>query len=117
MARPEAEYPIFGKYQDFLAWLLPLIAKFPRDQRFVLGNRLADAAFGGHSLLIRARKVTGRDRIDTLLQADVAVEDLRLMLRLALELKCMSLGQYEHGARFLTEIGRMLGGWRSRSTP
>jgi len=31
--------------------------------------------------------------------------------RLAHELKCVSTAQYEHGARLLNEVGRLLGGW------
>ncbi len=39
MPRDE-ELPIIRAFYDFVLWLNPKIAKFPRDQRFVLGERM-----------------------------------------------------------------------------
>ncbi len=39
MPRDE-ELPIIRAFYDFALWLSPKIAKFPRDQRFVLGERM-----------------------------------------------------------------------------
>ena len=36
---------------------------------------------------------------------------LRFQLRLCHDLKLLSTGQYEHGARMLAEMGRLLGAW------
>lgn len=106
------ETSIFTKYHDLMAWLTARAEKFPRSQRFVLASRLLDTAFACHEELIRARKVTGQARAQALLQADVALETLRLQWRLAHETKCVSTGQYEHGAKLIDEVGKMLGRWR-----
>jgi hypothetical protein len=39
MPRDE-ELPIIRAFYDFVLWLNPKIAKFPRDQRFVLGEHM-----------------------------------------------------------------------------
>lgn len=39
MAHDE-ELPIIRAYYDFAVWMVPKIAKFPRDHRFVLGERM-----------------------------------------------------------------------------
>ncbi len=104
--------PLYVKYHDFMLWLTPAVEKFPKSQRFVLASRLLDTAFACHTQLIRARKVTGRARGDVLLEADVLLDSLRLQVRLAHELRCLSLSQYEHAGRLLAEIGRLLGAWR-----
>lgn len=104
--------PLFAKFHDLLAWLAPCVQGFPKAQRFLLGSRLMDAAFACHADLILARKVTGEARAAALLSADVRLETLRLQWRLAHELKCVSTGQYEHGARLMNEVGRLLGKWR-----
>jgi len=36
----DEELPIIRSFYDFVLWVSPKIAKFPRDRRFVLGERL-----------------------------------------------------------------------------
>ena len=96
-----------------MIWLVPRVESFPRAQRFILGSRLLDAGFACHRELIWARKLTGADRAQALLGADVELETLRLQLRLAHDLHCLTTRQYEHGAGLITEIGKLLGNWRN----
>jgi hypothetical protein len=110
-AKP-AETPLFAKYFDLLAWLAPCVEKFPKSQRFMLANRLLGSAFAAHAELVLARKVTGEERAQALLRADVILETLRLQWRLAHELHCISTNQYEHGSRLINEVGKLLGAWR-----
>lgn len=107
-----SESPLFSRLSDLLLWLTQRTEKFPRTQRFLLANRLMDTAFACHEQLIRARKVAGVLRADALLQADIQLETLRLQLRLAHELRCITMQQYEHGAGLINEVGRLLGSWR-----
>ena len=107
------EFPIFPRFADFMIWLVPRVESFPRAQRFILGSRLLDAGFACHRELIWARKLTGADRAQALLSADVELETLRLQLRLAHDLHCLTTRQYEHGAGLITEIGKLLGTWRN----
>jgi hypothetical protein len=46
--------PIFSKTYDFVAWLIPLTVKFPRQQRFVMAQALQQEALRFQSLLIEA---------------------------------------------------------------
>ena len=43
--------------------------------------------------------------------ADIRLEQLRLHWRLCRTLGIIEPGRYEHGARFIDEVGRLLGGW------
>ena len=112
MTSARQESPIFAKFFDLMAYVIECVEKFPRAQRFVLGSRILDTGFACHAQLIRARKVTGAPRAHALLQADVELETLRLQWRLAHELRCIAIGQWEHGARLMNEVGRLLGAWR-----
>lgn len=109
----QGETPLFAKLYDLLVWLTPCVERFPKAQRFVLARRLLDTAFAFHAELIRARKVTGADRAHALLRADIQLETMRLQWRLSHTLKCISTGQYEHGAKLMNEVGRLLGTWRN----
>jgi len=47
-----------------------------------------------------------------LVAAGAELNKMPTRLRLCLELDRVNPGQYEHAARLLTEIGRLLGGWK-----
>ncbi len=101
---------IYTKTYDLLAWLFPLTAKFPKEQRFVLAQRLIDAATELYELLITARRTKPAEaRREILAQADVRLEQLRLYFRLSKDLKLISIPQYEQSAQRTDEIGRLLG--------
>ncbi len=104
--------PIFTRTFDLLSWLLPLSNHFPRAQRFMLTQRLLDAAFDLREHLEAANAVNGRARQELLNQADLDLNRLRTYLRLAAGWNWLTGGQYAHAAGMLAEIGRLLGGWK-----
>lgn len=101
--------PIFVKTYAMLRWLLPQTVKFPKAQRFLLAKRIEDAALDFHERIVRAGRPGSSAR--GLREADIELTKLRLYLRLAADLHLMSVGQYEHVARMVNEIGKLLGGW------
>jgi four helix bundle protein len=102
--------PIFSKTYDFVAWLIPLTVKFPRQHRFVMAAALQREALCFQELLIEA--VHRPHPRDALVAADIELDKLRTHLRLCRDLTLINPGQYEHAARMLVEIGRLLGGWQ-----
>lgn len=115
-APPASESPIFVRTHELLAWLLAATRKFPREQRFVLAQRVAQQAFGVQDALIAAALDRNRQAAH-LLAADIALNGLRKSLQLCHELHLLSDGQYGHVSRMVYEIGRLLGGWRKKSGP
>ena len=105
------ESPAFVKTYDLLRWLLPATAKFPKQQRFVLARQIEETAFAFHRELLRA----GSNGWAALSEADHLLAVLRTYLRLACELKFFSVNQYEHAARLVDELGRLVGGWKRRA--
>jgi len=101
--------PIFARTYDFVAWLIPLTIKFPRSQRFVMASALQREAIRFQELLIEASHQKGKK--DLLFSADAELDKVRTHLRMSLEMGLIQGGQYEHSARLLTEIGKLLGGW------
>jgi hypothetical protein len=102
--------PIFTRTSDFLIWLLEHTEKFPKSERFRMGKKLEDCAFGFYELLIVATRSTKKKR-QMLIQADIELEKLRLYIRLSQRRKVTSLSQYHFAANSLVEIGKLLGGW------
>ena len=113
MTDPRPQSPLFVKTYDFLLWLIPLTLKFPKSQRFLLAERLSRMALDFYDLILAAVIEPARqgERLD---EADRLLTKIRLYLRLSYDLHCISLGQLEHAARLVDELGRLIGGWKRK---
>lgn len=96
---------------DLLAWLAPRSESFPRPHRHTITKRMMDAALDTHEAVFEAQGRRGRERVTALQSADLALNRLRLYLRLAHQWRWLSDGQYHHVSAMVAEIGRLLGGW------
>jgi len=103
------ESPIFTRTYDLLRWLIPATVKFPRSQRFVLARNVQRTALKFQERLIEA--AYDDQPLGQLKKADVLLTKLRFYLRLCRDLELLSLGQYAHVIRMVSEVGRLLGGW------
>ena len=104
---------------QFIRWLVPALERFPRSQKFLLGDRIQGTALDVLECLIEATYT--RQRTNHLARANLGVEKLRFLLRLACELRYLDERRYEHAARALDATGRRIGAWRkahrARETP
>ncbi|MBI5437707.1 MAG: diversity-generating retroelement protein Avd [Nitrosomonadales bacterium] len=105
--------PVLEKMFQFLLWLIPAVEKFPRTQKFLLGDRTQTAALDVMEHLVEA--AFSRDKLAMLNRANLQLEKLRCLFRLAFELKLMDMRRYEFATRALDEVGRMVGGWKKAS--
>lgn len=94
---------------DLVLDLYPSVRSFPKSQQYMLGRRIEDAALEILLELVAAN--AARDKRRRLPAADREVEKLRFLVRLAYDLKFISLKRYGRLAGRVDEIGRMLGGW------
>jgi hypothetical protein len=99
---------------ELLLWLIPQLDKFPRSRRFTLGERIETGLLEVLELLVEA--AFQRHKEVPLQRANLRLEVVRHLWRLAHELKVMATRQYEHGAALIDDLGRQIGGWlRSQS--
>jgi len=94
-----------------LNWLLPQCEKFPKSQRYLVTQRLGDAALDFQEAVFQANAQRGEQRLSHLRAADGYLTTLRLYLRMAFQWAWLTSGQYEHVSNMVEEIGRLLGGW------
>ena len=110
--------PALESHYRFVAWLVPALERFPRSQKFLLGDRIQNTALDVLESLIEATYT--RRRRDHLARANLGIEKLRFLCRLAWELRCLDRRRYEYAARCLDETGRRVGAWikthRARET-
>jgi hypothetical protein len=81
---------------QFLLWLIPTIDRFPRSQKFVLGDCIEAAALDVLDALIAATYTRGRDAM--LANADLGLERLRFSMRLSHDLRLLDPYRREHAA-------------------
>ena len=94
----------------FVLWLVPAVERFPRTQKFLLGDRIQATALDVLEQLIEATYTKRREQ--HLASANLGLEKLRFLFRLARDLRCLDNRRYEHAARSLDETGRRVGAWR-----
>lgn len=99
-----------GKAYDFVLWLLPKAESFPRAWRFSVGERLVGHGLDLLLVLVEAAYTTGKAAL--LQQANGKVNGLRYLLRIAKDLRLLTVDSYSFAAERLEEIGRMVGGWQ-----
>lgn len=101
--------PIFEKTYELILWLYPAVNKFPKSQRFVLGQQIENTVLNILKGIIQAN--AERAKLPYLKQVSVELDKLRIIIRLAKDMKFFSIRQYEFSAGKINEIGKMLGGW------
>jgi len=105
----ERVIPLFVAWESTVKDLLMRTAKMPKNLRFTLTSRIDNLALDVFERLIEARY--SRGNIEALRAANIAIEKLRLLIRLCHELGSMDHRGFEHVMRNLDEAGRMIGGW------
>ena len=101
--------PALEAMYQFLLWLLPTVEKYPRAKKFTLGDRIENAALNVLDALITATFTRTRDQ--SLADANLGLDRLRFLMRLSQELRLIDLKKYEHAAREIDGVGRLIGGW------
>ncbi len=100
---------------EVLRWLIPQLDKFPRVRRFTLGERIETGLLRVLELLVEA--AYSRNKDESLRRANLALEVVRHLWRLAHELNVIAIRQYEHGAQLIDDLGRQIGGWLRSHSP
>lgn len=91
--------------------MIPVLARFPKHQRFFLGDRMQNVLTDTLELFIEAYYLSGETKKEKLKQANIHLEKLRQYCRLCYEMGYYTSLKYQELSRRIDEIGRMNGGW------
>ncbi len=106
---------IYQKHYDLMIYLFPIINRFPKSQRFVLGQQIQNQMLEIGKMIVHANKL--KQKRGKLYEIDIELEKLRLMMRLAKDLGLISVKRYGILCERTDEIGRLLGGWLKQVDP
>lgn len=105
--------------EDLTLWVIERVAKFPRDHKFTLGDRLVETCLDITTDLVEATYLSARGphELARLHRAARSLTRARILVRMAQRLALLSSNQREHFAQRSDDIGRMLGGWTRHLQP
>lgn len=109
----QIDAPLLTRCQDLFVWLYRRIGRWPERAVRLLGGAIVDEA---RALLgaVRLALVFPQRRRWHQQAADEALGRLRGLIAVAEAVQLLTADAVAHLAVELTEIGRMLGGWRKR---
>ncbi len=105
--------PVVEKHYKLILWMLPKIANFPKDQRFLLADRIERLLLDILELLIEA--VYSKNKREILIKVNLKLDVLRFMMRVAKDMKYVNIKAYDFFCQSAIEVGRMVGGWLKAS--
>jgi len=101
--------PVVEKHYKLILWMLPKIANFPKDQRFLLVDRIERILLDILEMLIEA--VYAKLKREILIKVNLKLDILRFMMRMAKDMKYVNIKAYDFFCLAVLEIGKMVGGW------
>jgi len=105
--------PLAQRSFDLCIALYNHVNRFPKAHKSLLGRDILNAV--QQMLIYFITATRSRDRLSALEEADLYLEKIRILARLAHSLTFLPHKAYETIFRELIEIGKMLGGWLKAS--
>jgi hypothetical protein len=96
---------------DLMLYFVPQLVKFPRSQKFVLADRIQNLLTDILEMLIEAYFSRIEVKKPLLQKANLELEKLRYLVRLAKDLHCLDLRRYELVQDKINNIGAQVGAW------
>lgn len=105
----EENLKLYQKAYDFLLYIYPILAGFPKFEKFALQTQIKTGIFEMMKSVIRFQKTGTKSHI---YNADVELAMIKTLVRLSYDLKypAMSKHRYEVISKMETELGRIIGG-------
>lgn len=100
---------VLTKLHELLLYTVPQLGKMPRDRKFLLGDRIEVKMLEVQERCVRA--YFSREKKVHLLEANIGLELIRHLVRLAHGLHDLPPKAYEVISTKVDEVGRMIGGW------
>ena len=103
------ELKIIADFYDFMLWTIGHTEKFPRHHRYSLGLAIENRLQKLLELLIRAKY--SREKLRFLQEANLEMELLRFQIRMAKDIKILTIKSHGYAADAMQDIGSQIGGW------
>ena len=106
----ENELILIPKYENFIEYMLQVIMKLPRTEKFNIGNEFKISMYETIEKILYLGKIESNKRMYYLNLLDTKINYQRIYLRIMYKNKWIDNKKYEVSCRLLLEVGKILGG-------
>ena len=92
-----------------IVWMAPQLDQLPKARRYTLGSRIEDGLLFVLEKLVEA--TYSKAKAAPLQAANLRLEVVRHLWRMAFELKALAMKSWAHGAELMVNLGKQIGGW------
>lgn len=108
--------PIFQKAYELYKIFYGYIVHFPKKDRFTLGRKIENAMLDIMEFIVVAIQLSKSEKLSVLQKTSIKLDFLKILIRLAKDLKILDYKKYLTLESHIQEIGKMLGGWIKSSS-
>lgn len=109
---PIEDLILYQKVYDLILYAFPILEKFPKNQKWILAQDIQKSMLNLEKYLIPAHR--NYRRREMLEKANIEIEIIRCLVRLAKDLKFINIHRYGVFCTKLEEIGRIFGGYAKK---
>lgn len=85
---------------------------YPKFYKYTLVQTINNSINNLRILIIKALRID--KKLTALREADIEIENLKILIRVSYNLKCIGENQYGFWAENLVYLGKMIGGWKKK---
>ena len=106
----EKELVLIPKYEQYIEYILLVIMKIPRTEKFSIGNEFKLSMYDTLEKILYISKIEKNKRMYYLNIVDTKLNCQRIYLRIMLKQRWIDEKKYKVAFEHLAEIGRIVGG-------
>lgn len=110
MMNEERELILIPKYEKFIEYILVIIMKMPRTEKFNIGNEFKLSMYDTLEKILYISKIEKNKRMYYLNIIDTKLNCQRIYLRIMLNHRWIDEKKYKIAFEHLLEIGKIVGG-------
>lgn len=110
MNQKKDELILIPKYEKYMEYMLQVILKLPRTEKFNIGNEFKNVMYKMLENILYINKIEMSKRMYYLNLVDAELNTQRTMIRIMYKSKWIDEKKYKVSMELLYEIGKILGG-------
>lgn len=103
--------PLVHKIYDFYKLFHEFIKLFPKIEKYSLGQKIENLTLDILEISLKTVYSPKQEKLSLLKEVDTKINLLKMLIRLANEIKVLDNKKYLISQEKLQEIGKMIGGW------
>ena len=110
MSEQKNELILIPKYEKYMEYMLQVILKLPRTEKFNIGNEFKNVMYKMLENILYLNKIEISERLYYLNLIDAELNTQRTMIRIMFKSRWIDEKKYKVSMELLYEIGKIVGG-------